>query len=139
MRGKAKLLGQVDALTARGRITAENPDIPKSAVILQGYFREQETSYWCGPATMESIADADGFDRTQSWWANELGTTQNGTSLYAIVTHINSHTRWDDNPEVGDYAIISVRGRTLSWFINFYRLHLGVGRAPIVNHVEYYA
>lgn len=135
MRGKAKLLGQVDALTARGRITAENPDIPKSAVILQGYFREQETSYWCGPATMKSIADADGVVKSQAQWAEILGTTrENGTYLGNINQAINSYTNWD--LRAGSYVIVSIMDKTPEWFMNFYRLHVGADRSPVVNHVK---
>lgn len=42
---------------------ATNPEIPPSAMILEGFYRAQETAWWCGPATMESIGDGGGLTK----------------------------------------------------------------------------
>jgi hypothetical protein len=111
-------------------------DAPNYRYIIYDYYREQETSYWCGPATMESLADADGNDQTQSHWADELDTTEEGTSIWNLVPVINDHTNWDSSSHGGSYAVVSVSGKDQNWFVAQHEERIGIYGAPIAEHVK---
>lgn len=51
---------------------------------------EQETNYWCGPATVKQILHyLNGTSKTQTFYANELGTTRDGTDFSLIDDVLN--------------------------------------------------
>jgi|GEM_PF-5004016 len=112
-------------------------DAPNYRYIIKDYYREQEEPYYCGPATMESFADADGNDQTQPHWAGVLGTTQAyGTWIGNLVPAINNHTNWDSSSHGGSYAVVSVAGKDQNWFVAQHEERIGVYGAPIAEHVK---
>ncbi|MFD2670350.1 C39 family peptidase [Marinicrinis sediminis] len=53
---------------------------------------EQETYYWCGPATVKQVLDSiNGSSNSQSYYANELGTTTSGTVFSLVDDILNDH------------------------------------------------
>lgn len=81
------------------------PAPPNSKSIIGTYFK-QERDYWCGPATMQTIANYNGVVATQATWATRTGTTDAGTSTQNIVTAINTYTTLDTNGG-GAYVVLS--------------------------------
>ncbi|TDQ41162.1 C39 family peptidase [Aureibacillus halotolerans] len=58
----------------------------KEILSVRGF--EQETSYWCGPATVKQVLHyLNGSSDSQSDYADELGTTRDGT-VFSIVDNI---------------------------------------------------
>ena len=112
-------------------------DAPNYRYIIYPYYREQVKSYYCGPATMESFADADGNDHSQYYWADVLGTETLGyTSIWSLVPAINNHTSWDSSSHGGSYAVVSVAGKDQNWFVAQHEERIGVYGAPIAEHVK---
>lgn len=112
---------------------------PSSRHIIRYYYREQEESYWCGPATMESIGDSGGYGRTQQQWATELGTTpESGTALSNIVDAINEHTFWADSSHGGAYVVVGLSGKAQSYYVGVHKTRIGIYGAPVVEHVMLY-
>jgi len=53
---------------------------------------EQQTSYWCGPATTKQVLGFfNGTSSTQQTYATELGTTTDGTDFSLVDNVINNH------------------------------------------------
>lgn len=53
---------------------------------------EQETSYWCGPATVKQVLDyINGTSKSQRYYADELGTTKDGTVFSVVDDVLNDH------------------------------------------------
>jgi hypothetical protein len=112
---------------------------PDSRQIMSGYFVEQTTDFYCGPATMDSIDWADdGYQNGQSFWAGSgyLNTDQQGaTAIADMVAVTNSVTTWDSAAHGGTYAMVSVVGKTKNWFMTQHELRIGVYGAPVIEHV----
>jgi hypothetical protein len=123
----SKSASTMSALTAR---------IPPAQFAMMGpYATSQERSYWCGPATLQSIDWADDKRKdTQASLARALGTSS-GTSISAMVRQTNLRTNWDI--AAGTYIVQSVRGWTASKFFSVHVRHLGDGTgAPVIEHVQ---
>jgi hypothetical protein len=101
---------------------------------MSGYHTRQERSYWCGPATFQSIDWADDNQKdTQATWAADLGTTTSGTAITDIVRLTNSKTDWD--VAAGAYIVQSVASWSTAQFLTLHRNHLGdEDPAPIIEH-----
>lgn len=52
----------------------------------------QERSYWCGPATVQTIDDYHGECATQSDIAKHMGTTENGTDFSLVDDELRYRT-----------------------------------------------
>lgn len=127
-REKARTLraGQVDILR-----------VPPSSLNIMGpYATSQERSYWCGPATFQSIDWADDNQKdTQLSWASDLGTTTSGTAISSMVSQTNIKTNWDIN--AGTYIVQGVSTWTWSKFFTVHQTHIGDGTAaPIIEHPQ---
>jgi hypothetical protein len=109
---------------------------PPALNIMGPYATSQERSYWCGPATFQSIDWADDNQRdTQLSWASDLGTTTSGTSITAMVQQTNLKTNWDVN--AGTYIVQGVASWTSSKFFATHQTHIGDGTAaPIIEHPQ---
>lgn len=110
---------------------------PPAALNIMGpYATSQERSYWCGPATFQSIDWADDNQRdTQLSWASDLGTTTGGTAISAMVQQTNAKTNWDVN--AGTYIVQGVSSWTSSKFFATHQTHIGDGTAaPIIEHPQ---
>jgi hypothetical protein len=141
-REKARSLRTADASTTptvgksastMSALTARTP--PAQFAMMGPYATSQEKSYWCGPATLQSIDWADDKRRdTQASLAKALGTSS-GTSISAMVRQTNLRTNWDI--AAGTYIVQSVRGWTTKKFFTVHQKHLGDGSgAPVIEHVQ---
>ncbi|CAM5786312.1 Peptidase C39-like domain-containing protein OS=Cellulomonas persica OX=76861 GN=CPE01_12780 PE=4 SV=1 [Cellulomonas persica] len=103
--------------------------------IMPNVARDQKTSYWCGPATMEMMDLGDGGSlRTQAKWAELLGTTTDGTGIGAMKDGMNAYTTWDNT--AGKYVTVDLSDRTASWFFSAHRTRVGFTKSPVVEHVQ---
>lgn len=113
-------------------------DLPAESTIMTGKQIKQERSYWCGPATMQSIAwGSNGVKGDQATWAARLGTRTNGTAISSIVDQINARTKWSKPSYAGEYYVLDVSDASVSDFYFFHQFVLGgaLGNpAPVVEH-----
>jgi hypothetical protein len=128
------LAGAGKAREVRSQLSTATAAALPSNYIMYGYQTRQVRSYWCGPATFQSIDWADDKQQdTQQAWATDLGTTTSGTSITSIVSLTNSKTNWDI--AAGPYITQSVASWTASQFLTVHRNHLGdEDPAPIIEH-----
>ncbi|MBP2352267.1 hypothetical protein JOF29_003350 [Kribbella aluminosa] len=109
--------------------------VPASAYIMKGYQTSQEKGYWCGPATFQSIDWADDNQKdTQASWAKDLGSTTGGTAISAMVQQTNLKTGWPKT--AGSYIVQSVSTWNTQTFFAVHQKHLGVYKAPVIEHVQ---
>ena len=109
--------------------------LPASAYIMKGFQTSQEKGYWCGPATFQSIDWADDNQKdTQASWAKDLGSTTSGTAISAMVQQTNLKTNWDK--PAGAYIVQSVSHWNAQTFFTVHQKHLGVYKAPVIEHVQ---
>ncbi|MFF0345612.1 C39 family peptidase [Kribbella sp. NPDC004875] len=108
---------------------------PASAYIMKGFQTSQEKGYWCGPATFQSIDWADDKQKdTQASWAKDLGSTTGGTAISAMVKQTNAKTAWPK--AAGPYIVQNVKGWNSQTFFEVHQKHLGVYKAPVIEHVQ---
>ncbi|HEY3560787.1 MAG TPA: hypothetical protein VGL05_25160 [Kribbella sp.] len=108
---------------------------PASAYIMKGFQTSQEKGYWCGPATFQSIDWADDNQKdTQASWAKDLGATTGGTAISAMVRQTNLKTAWPKS--AGTYIVQSVSTWNAQTFLTVHEKHLGVYKAPVIEHVQ---
>ena len=107
----------------------------KAAVISTKMTAEQTTTYWCGPTTMQMIGWGwERFQRSQSYWAKQLGTTRSGTSITEMVRVVNARTGWDNADRAGKYIVLDISTwNYASWFELMMR-HIYDCRAPVIMH-----
>jgi hypothetical protein len=128
----------IDGRDKAGDVAAqltEQPRVTKPTnYIMYGYETRQNRSYWCGPATFQSIDWADDKQQdTQASWAADLGTTTGGTAITSMVKLTNSKTGWD--VAAGAYIVQSVASWSSSQFFTVHRNHLGdADPAPVIEH-----
>ncbi|MFF0267360.1 C39 family peptidase [Kribbella sp. NPDC004536] len=109
--------------------------VPGSAYIMKGYQTSQEKGYWCGPATFQSIDWADDNQKdTQASWAKDLGSTTGGTAISSMVQQTNLKTSWPKS--AGTYIVQSVSTWNAQTFFAVHQKHLGVYKAPVIEHVQ---
>jgi hypothetical protein len=110
--------------------------LPSSAYIMKGYQTSQEKGYWCGPATFQSIDWADDQQKdTQASWAKDLGSSNSGTGISAMVEQTNLKTKWDI--AAGTYIVQNVGHWDAQKFLAIHQKHLGDGAgAPVIEHVQ---
>jgi hypothetical protein len=131
-------LGGVD-LDPYGEEPVAAKSIPAYRYIIYAYYDEQLKSYYCGPATMNSIDWADdGWENGQYFWAgpNYLNTEAQGATAAAdMVYGINMWTHWDTSSHGGSYYLESVEFRDQEWFVDAHKLRIGAFFAPVIEHV----
>jgi hypothetical protein len=134
-REKARALRTAGTSTGTGTFLAQRVP-PAQYYLMYGYQTSQERSYWCGPATLQSIDWADDrYKDSQASWARALGTTSAGSAITSMVRQTNAMTNWD--LRAGTYIAQSVS--TWSWqkFFSVHQTHLGDGTpAPIIEHPQ---
>lgn len=131
---------------AQARLEREElEDAPSNAIELPERFaifadsriRQQNTTYYCGPASFQSIEwnwdlDMQGQDN----WAGDLGTTGAGTAITAMVRETNQHTGWDNSQHAGTYVVLDISSYSFSqWYSLNYR-HTYNYRAPVILHPQ---
>ena len=76
----ARAFGDVSRM---GRAAADDDeDLPSHKSIKSITQKAQSRSYWCGPATLATLVQADGVKISQTRAAKRLNTTSNGTNWY---------------------------------------------------------
>jgi hypothetical protein len=136
---KAAWAGRAKARELRLLSTSATPaapvKMPASAYIMNGFQTSQEKGYWCGPATFQSIDWADDNQKdTQASWAEDLGSTTSGTAISAMVKQTNVKTTWPKS--AGTYVVQNVSGWNAQTFFAVHQKHLGVYKAPVIEHVQ---
>ena len=105
------------------------------AILKTSQVAEQTVSYWCGPTTMQMIAWGwDNEKKSQTTWANRLGTTSSGTAITSIVAAINKHTGWDGDKYAGKYITLDIRNYSYAKWRLLLMRHIEDYRAPVVMH-----
>jgi hypothetical protein len=123
------------APVSRPTTVAAPVKVPASAYIMNGFQTSQEKGYWCGPATFQSIDWADDNQKdTQASWAQDLGATTSGTAIGAMVRQTNVKTTWPKS--AGTYIVQNVSGWNAQTFFTVHQKHLGVYKAPVIEHVQ---
>lgn len=79
---KNKLNNTFDTITSREIVSDETASSSGNGMIWDLYQQPQQTSYYCGPATVASILGAKNLHYSQSDLASYLGTTTAGTAWY---------------------------------------------------------
>ncbi|QZY28930.1 C39 family peptidase [Nocardioides coralli] len=111
-------------------------DYPQRSKILNSrQMREQHTTYWCGPTTMQAIAWGwQGRKRTQRHWARQLGTTTSGTAISDIVRLVNRDTGYDRKKYAGTYIVLDISDWNFHRWLLLQMRHIHDYRAPVVLH-----
>lgn len=132
--GRAKARSLRTGTPSSGYSTQATP--PAAYYLMYGYATTQDRSYWCGPATLQSIDWGDDKVRNaQTAVARSLGTTTSGTAISAMVKQTNVQTNWDR--AAGTYIIQGVSSWTWRKFFTIHQTHLGDGTpAPIIEHPQ---
>jgi Peptidase_C39 like family len=96
---------------------------------------DQTRSYWCGPTAMQMIAWGwDDKSRSQTTWANRLGTTSSGTAITEMVRVVNRYTGWDGDKYAGNYITLDISNYSYAkWYLLLMR-HFEDYKAPVVLH-----
>lgn len=135
-----RLTAEAKELKAQGRLLDPAPQLKEANAIMAGKQTRQERSYWCGPATIQSIhwGSPHGPDKvSQATWASRMGTTTNGSAITELVRNVNQYTTWDNPARAGRYVVESVTPQDPNSFYWIHRAHLGdAGAAPIVEHPQ---
>lgn len=109
---------------------------PTSRYLIFDAYREQVSSIYCGPATLQSIDGGDdgGFN-SQSFWSDVLNTdAQNGTAISDLVTAINDYTGWDNKH--GAYRVIDTDGWGATYYFSHHKVNIGSYGSVLVDHVQ---
>jgi len=133
---EARTTTDSDATAARGSTTKTLADYPRRSTVLNPKrTREQTTTYWCGPTTMQMIAWGwQKEPKSQRHWADKLGTTTSGSAISDMVRVINGSTGWDREEYAGDYVVLDISGWSYEKWLLLQMRHIEDYRAPVVLH-----
>jgi hypothetical protein len=122
--------------TARTTARTAAKAYPDRAVVLKpSQVTAQETTYWCGPTTMQMIGWGwKGTPLSQSEWARRLGTTTSGTGITDMVRVVNGSTGWDGEDHAGPYVVLDIGDWTFGQWSQLIKRHVADYRAPVVMH-----
>ena len=99
--------------------------------------RQQNRTYWCGPATMQLIAwgwHGGKKPKPQKLWAKRLGTTTSGTGIWNMVAAVNKYTGFDKQGYAGRYIVLDISDWGYGKWLQLHRRHYAQYNAPIVMH-----
>ena len=120
-------------LAARTKTLGDYPQ--RAAILSPRRVAEQQTTYWCGPTSMQMIAWGwKKFDKGQTHWAEKLGTTTSGTAITDMVRVINSSTGWDRPDYAGPYIPLDIGDYSFRQWKLLLMRHLVDYKAPVVLH-----
>ena len=118
---------------ARGGFGESYPT--RSKILTSKVAQAQNTTYWCGPATMQAIGwSAQGKRKNQSYWARRLGTTSAGTAITDMVRVVNNKTDYDDVAHAGPYVVLDISDFTFKQWYRLMMRHVHDYQAPVVLH-----
>ncbi|WGX95858.1 hypothetical protein [Nocardioides sp. L-11A] len=111
---------------------------PESGGILQGRVSEQETTYWCGPTTLQMMAWNYGSHAkvAQSTWATRLNTTTAGTAITDMVRVINNNgqlSKWVTQQD-SNYVTLNIGSYTYAQWYQLNVNHYSTWSTPVVLH-----
>ena len=111
-------------------------DYPERQAILNPTrVAEQTRTYWCGPTSMQMIAWGwAGSSLSQDHWAQRLGTTTSGTSIYDMVRVVNESTGWDGKDHAGPYIVLDIGKYSFAQWMLLMMRHIHDYTAPVVLH-----
>ncbi len=111
-------------------------DYPDHAAVLRAkHVSEQHRTYWCGPTTMQMITWAWSHrKRTQSHWADRLGTTTDGTAITSMVRVVNQDTGYDKASYAGPYITLDIGDWSFAKWKLLMARHVVDYHAPVVLH-----
>jgi hypothetical protein len=131
--GFAERHPEAAGVDARGGFGESYPR--RAKVLTSKVAHAQNTTYWCGPATMQAIGwGSQGKRKNQSYWARRLGTTSAGTAITDMVRVVNNKTDWDDATHAGPYIVLDISDFTFKQWYRLMMRHVHDYRAPVVLH-----
>ena len=120
---------------ARGGFGESYPE--RSKILSSKVAQAQNTTYWCGPATMQAIGwGSQGKRKNQSYWARRLGTTSAGTAITDMVRVINNKTDYDEDTYAGPYVVLDISDFTFKQWYRLMMRHIHDYQAPVVLHPQ---
>ncbi|MEJ7794475.1 MAG: C39 family peptidase [Nocardioides sp.] len=132
---EARATTDSNATAARGTPKTRADYPRRSTVLSTKRTRAQNTTYWCGPATMQMIAWGWQKERKrQGHWADKLGTTTSGSAISEMVRVINGSTGWDREEYAGDYVVLDISNWSYKKWLLLQMRHIEDYRAPVVLH-----
>lgn len=118
---------------ARGGFGGSYPT--RSKILTSKVAQAQNTTYWCGPATMQAIGwGSQGSRKNQSYWARRLGTTTAGTAITDMVRVVNNLTDYDEESHAGPYVVVDISDFTFKQWYRLMMRHVHDYQAPVVLH-----
>lgn len=118
---------------ARGGFGASYPE--RSKILTSKVAQAQNTTYWCGPATMQAIGwGSQGTRKNQSYWARRLGTTSAGTAITDMVRVVNNKTDYDEDTHAGPYVVLDISDFTFKQWYRLMMRQVHDFQAPVVLH-----
>ena len=111
-------------------------DYPATGRVLRNTeVSEQSRSYWCGPTAMQMIAWGWRHERkSQRYWANQLGTTSEGSAISEMVRVTNEQTGWDRAAYAGKYIVLDIKSWSYRQWYTLQMRHTVDYRAPVILH-----
>lgn len=119
--------------TSSARAAADYPETAK--ILKEKQVRPQNTTYWCGPASMQMIAWGWRNRRQgQALWAGRLRTTSAGTAITDMVRVVNNNTGYDRPEHAGPYVALDIADFTFEQWYLLMMKHIDDYAAPVVLH-----
>jgi hypothetical protein len=116
-----------------GKTQADYPG--RSAILDIKQVAAQTRTYWCGPTAMQMIAWGwRNRKQGQGHWAQRLGTTTSGTSIYDMVRVVNQSTGWDGKDHAGPYVVLDIGKYSFTQWELLMMRHIHDYQAPVVLH-----
>jgi hypothetical protein len=107
----------------------------RSAIMNIKQVSEQTRTYWCGPTSMQMIVWGwRNRVQSQDHWAQRLGTTTSGTSIYDMVRVVNQSTGWDGKDHAGPYVVLDIGKYSFTQWELLMMRHIHDYQAPVVLH-----
>ncbi|MCW2772921.1 MAG: hypothetical protein JWN91_1247 [Nocardioides sp.] len=107
----------------------------RSAILNIKQVAAQTRTYWCGPTSMQMIAWGwRNRKQSQEHWAQRLGTTTSGTSIYDMVRVVNQSTGWDGKDHAGPYVVLDIGKYSFTQWELLMMRHIHDYQAPVVLH-----
>ncbi|MFC7725832.1 hypothetical protein ACFQW6_12005 [Nocardioides sp. GCM10028917] len=120
-------------IDSRGGFGESYPE--RSKILSSKVAQAQNTTYWCGPATMQAIGwGAQEKRKNQSYWARRLGTSTAGTAITDMVRVVNNKTDYDADTHAGPYVVLDISDFSFKQWYRLMMRHVHDYQAPVVLH-----
>ena len=130
----ASIQAALDVQPESGVFEANGLRWPHHYKILPNRVREQTTTYWCGPASMQMIHWNWGSNPvvSQATWANRLNTTGSGTAITDMTLITNLYTHWDLGGPL--YNVYDVQSWSILHWYNVLKGRIYDFERPVILH-----